>query len=99
MPRAARKLKVGITGATSDLGKLLVPLLAADPRVHELVVFDLAKPDFGPNVRTTFRRVDLSRIGAEGDFGAAFEKERPKVLYHLALVGSRVHRADIAHEL
>src|SRR2546425_97520 len=53
MTRAARKLKVGVTGANSDLGRLLLPRLAADPRVEELVVFDLAKPE---GVKATFRR-------------------------------------------
>jgi UDP-glucose 4-epimerase len=96
MPRAARKLKVGVTGANSDLGRLLLPRLAADPRVGKLVVFDVAKPE---GIRADFRRVDLTKIGSEADMATAFDEEKPQVLYHLAFAGSRVHRADIAHEL
>ncbi|MBK7863361.1 MAG: NAD-dependent epimerase/dehydratase family protein [Archangiaceae bacterium] len=94
MARAARKLKVGVTGANSDLGRLLLPLLATDPRVGELVVFDVAKPE---GVKATFRRVDLARV--DTDVGHVFEQEQPQVVYHLAFAGTRVHRADIAHEL
>jgi UDP-glucose 4-epimerase len=96
MPRAARKLKVGVTGGNSDLGRLLLPRLAADPRVGQLVVFDVAKPE---GVRADFRRVDLTKVGSDADVSAALEDEKPQVLYHLAFAGSRVHRADIAHEL
>ncbi|MBL8950018.1 MAG: NAD-dependent epimerase/dehydratase family protein [Myxococcaceae bacterium] len=96
MSRAARKLKVGVTGANSDLGRLLIPRLAADPRVGELVVFDVAKPE---GVKATFRRVDLTKVGRDADVSHAFEQEQPEVVYHLAFAGTRVHRADIAHEL
>lgn len=104
MGRAARKLKVGVTGANSDLGRLLLPRLAADPRVGELVVFDVAKPAYEPakpggGVKATFRRVDLTKVGSEAAVSQAFEQEQPQVVYHLAFAGSRVHRADIAHEL
>jgi UDP-glucose 4-epimerase len=94
MPRAARKLKVGVTGANSDLGRLLLPRLVGDPRVGELVVFDVAKPE---GIKAGFRRVDLTRV--DSDVATAFEHERPQVVYHLAFAGTRVHRADIAHEL
>ena len=96
MPRVARKLKVGVTGANSDLGRLLLPRLAADPRVGELVVFDVAKPE---GVKATFRRVDLTKVGSDAAASQAFEQEQPHVVYHLAFAGTRVHRADIAHEL
>ena len=87
---------MGVTGANSDLGRLLLPRLAADPRVEELVVYDLAKPE---GVKIDFRRVDLTRVGSEADFAGALDATKPEVLYHLAFAGSRVHRADIAHEL
>src|SRR5262245_37851253 len=96
MSRAARKLKVGVTGANSDLGRLLLPRLAADPRVGEPVVSVVAKPE---GVKATFRRVDLTKVGSDADVGHALEEEQPQVVYHLAFAGSRVHRADIAHEL
>jgi len=90
---------VGVTGANSDLGRLLLPRLASDPRVGELVVFDVAKPELqtAGGIKTTFRRVDLAKV--DSDVSHVFEQEQPQAIYHLAFAGTRVHRADIAHEL
>ncbi len=92
---------MGVTGANSDLGRLLLPRLAADPRVGELVVFDVAKPEYQApkGFKATFRRVDLTKVGSDADVSQAFEQEQPQAVYHLAFAGTRVHRADIAHEL
>ncbi|MDP3502854.1 MAG: NAD-dependent epimerase/dehydratase family protein [Myxococcales bacterium] len=90
--------RVGVTGAASDLGRVLLPRLLEDPRVTEIVVFDVTRPVDLPE-RVRFVRLDLLRPGAEGDLERALFEARLDALYHLAFVNSRVHRASFAHEL
>ena len=90
--------RVGVTGAASDLGRVLLPRLLDDPRISEIVVFDVARPVDMPE-RVRFVRLDLLRPGAEGDLERALAEARLDALYHLAFVNSRVHRASFAHEL
>lgn len=98
MAAGRTKLRVGVTGGESDLGKLVLPRLLDDPLVDELVVFDVARPSALPE-RARFVRLDLLRPGAEGELEAALKAARLDALLHLAFVNSRVHRASFAHEL
>jgi UDP-glucose 4-epimerase len=91
-------MRVGVTGVSSDLGRGLVPRLAADPGIDQLVLFDLSRPD-RLQVKSTFVRVDLTRPGMEEDLTRAFREQKLDVLFHLAFVNSRVHQAAFAHEL
>ncbi len=91
-------LSVAVTGATGDLGALLMPLLERDPAVGRILAIDLAKPRaLGPKVE--FRRVDLAHPGGEGDLQGVLEEAKVEVLYHLAFLSGRVHDASLAHEL
>ncbi len=88
---------VGVTGATSDLGRLLLPRLAEDPRIAKVVALDVAAPKPLPKVE--FRRVDLTRPGTENELHDALEETGVEALFHLAFINSRVRSAAFAHEL
>ncbi len=88
---------VGVTGATGDLGRLLLPRLAEDPRVAKVIALDVAAPL--PISKVEFRRVDLTRQGVENELGRALLDTKVEVLYHLAFINSRMRSADVAHEL
>ncbi|MHB8876081.1 MAG: NAD-dependent epimerase/dehydratase family protein [Myxococcaceae bacterium] len=91
-------LRVAVTGATGDLGQLLLPLLEADERVERVIAIDLAKPRaHGPKVE--FRRVNLAQAGGEIDLRDALLEAGADTLYHLAFLYGRVHNAAFAHEL
>jgi UDP-glucose 4-epimerase len=98
MGEGRNSLRVGLTGASSDLGALLLPRLLADPQVSAVVVLDVTRPET-PDPRVTFVRLDLLRPGAEADLERALAEAKLDALYHLAFVNSRVHRAAFAHEL
>lgn len=91
-------MRVGVTGAASDLGRALLPQLEADPLVESIVIFDVARPKALP-ARSTFVRVDLTRPGMEAELTRAFREQGLDALFHLAFVNSRVHGPAFAHEL
>jgi UDP-glucose 4-epimerase len=91
-------MRVGLTGSTSDFGRGLLPRLVADPQVESIVAFDLVKPNT-LGIKTSWLKVDLTRLGVEEEFSAALRDHKIDVLYHLAFVNSRVHGASFAHEL
>jgi len=92
-----RGLVVGVTGASSDLGRLLLPRLAADPRVSRIVAFDVAAP--APVPKLEVLKIDLTRPGSEPALIETFRSFGLDALYHLAFLSSRVRGASFAHEL
>lgn len=91
-------LSVAVTGATSDLGRLLLPRLERDPEVARIAALDVATPrELGPKAR--FHRVDLAKPGGERELEDALSAAEPDVLYHLAFVAGRRHGPSAAHEL
>jgi UDP-glucose 4-epimerase len=92
------RMRVGVTGVSSDLGRGLLPRLEADPLVDSIVVFDVAHPP-ALTKKCSFVRVDLTRPGMEAALTHSFHEQRLDALFHLAFVNSRVHRAAFAHEL
>lgn len=90
-------LVVGVTGATGDLGRLLLPRLAEDPRIEKVIALDVAAPPLMKKV--DFRRVDLTRPGTENELCQALVETHVQALYHLAFISSRVRSAAFAHEL
>lgn len=90
-------LIVGVTGATGDLGRLLLPRLAEDPRIAQVIALDVAAPKAMKKVE--FRRVDLTRPGTENELAQALLETKVEALYHLAFINSRVRSAAFAHEL
>jgi UDP-glucose 4-epimerase len=97
MARPERALRVAVTGANGDLGRLLLPLLAADPRVESILALDAAMPKDAPKVQ--FRRVDLTGYGSDADLRAALGERPVDALYHLAVDLSRTRISSHAHEL
>lgn len=91
-------MRVGVTGIASDLGRGLLPLLEADPRVERVVAFDIAEVPQGLS-KLEPTRVDLTRPGSDEELTRAMRDARLDVLFHLAFVNSRVHGAAFAHEL
>lgn len=91
-------MRVGVTGVASDLGRGLLPRLEADPLVERIVVFDVARPR-ELTQKCVFVRADLTRPGMEEELTRSFQAQQLDVLFHLAFVNSRVHRAAFAHEL
>lgn len=94
---AERALRVAVTGANADLGRLLLPRLSADPRVESVLALDTAKPPDAPKVQ--FRRLDLTRYDSDGDLRDALAERPVDALYHLALDFSRNRISAHAHEL
>ncbi len=91
-------LTVALTGATGDLGGLLLPRLLDDSGVARVIALDLAKPSV-VHEKLTYRRVDLTQDGAEGTLSDILEELNVDALYHLALLlGPRRHHVR-AHEL
>ncbi len=91
-------MRVGVTGVSSDLGRGLLPRLEADPLVDAIVVFDVARPkELTP--KCVFVRADLTQPGTQEELTRTFAQQQLDVLFHLAFVNSRVHRAAFAHEL
>lgn len=91
-------LRVGVTGAGGDLGKLLIPMLLEDPAVAGVVAYDVAAPDLVHD-RLEFVRADLTRPGGESELTRQIGEARLDALYHLAFVHGRVHSGALAHEL
>lgn len=91
-------MRVGVTGITSDLGRGLLPLLEADPRVERVVAFDIADAPEGFR-KLEVVRVDLTRPGSDEELTVAMRDAHIDALFHLAFVNSRVHGAAFAHEL
>ncbi|HVE85856.1 MAG TPA: NAD-dependent epimerase/dehydratase family protein [Myxococcales bacterium] len=97
MAQAHRALRVAVTGANADLGRLLLPRLSGDPRVESVLALDTAKPPDAARVR--FRRLDLTRYDSDGDLRDALSEHPVDVLFHLALDFSRSRISAHAHEL
>lgn len=98
MAERAGKLRVAVTGATSDLGTLLLPLLEADKQVEKVLALDVARPEaLGPKFE--YRRVDLARHEVDRVLGQLLSDERIDALYHLAFINSPIANAAAAHEL
>lgn len=98
MKRRGEKLRVGVTGASGDLGKLLIPRLLGDPLVEQIVAYDVAAPEV-VHKRLEFVRTDLTRPGSESELTRQIGEARLDALYHLAFVLGRVHSGALAHEL
>ncbi len=90
-------MRVGITGISSDLGRGLLPRLQSDPRVSQIFALDVVAPT--PSKKVHFVKIDLTRPGSEDQLTQKLRDAHVDVLYHLAFVNSRVHRAVFAHEL
>lgn len=97
MTGAESSLRVAVTGASSDLGKLLVPRLAADPRVRTVLALDVSKPPEAPRVE--YRQLDLTRYDADTDLRELLAQAPVDALYHLAFDFSESRMAAYAHEL
>lgn len=91
-------MRVGVTGIASDLGRGLLPLLEADPRVSQVVAFDVADAPEGLR-KLSLVKVDLTRPGSEEELSRTMQDAAIEVLFHLAFANSKVHGAAFAHEL
>ncbi|HSP78699.1 MAG TPA: NAD-dependent epimerase/dehydratase family protein, partial [Myxococcaceae bacterium] len=89
-------LRVAVTGAAGDLGRLLLPLLERDPDVESILVLDVAKPS---GDKVDFHRVDLTRHDAESELSDALSELPVDALYHLAFLSGPVRDGSLAHEL
>jgi len=88
---------VALTGATGDLGRLLMPLLLADEGVEQIVAIDLAKPADHPKV--DFHRIDLTRHEADRELADALGDSPVDALFHLAFMWGPRREGRLAHEL
>ena len=89
-------LRVAVTGAAGDLGRLLLPLLERDADVERILVLDVAHP---PGDKVVFHRVDLTRHDAEGELSEALAEHPVDVFFHLAFLWGPVRDGSLAHEL
>lgn len=90
-------LRVAVTGATGDLGGLLMPLLEADPGVRSVLALDIAKPR--DHEKIEYRRIDLTFHDAERELVAALTEQPVDVLYHLAFLFGPRRNVAFAHEV
>jgi UDP-glucose 4-epimerase len=90
------RLRVAITGASGDYGKLLLPRLERDPEVESILVLDVARPE---GSKVEFHRVDLTRHDAEGELTDALAERPVDALYHLAFLFGPIRSGSLAHEL
>lgn len=100
MPTAdqtSRGLRVAVTGAGGDVGRLLLPRLEGDPRVERILVLDLDRPAGG--AKLDFHRVDLTRPDADQELTDALAERPVDALYHLAFLSRPARQGSLAHEL
>ncbi|MFP2961263.1 SDR family oxidoreductase [Myxococcus sp. 1LA] len=90
------RLRVAVTGASGDYGRLLLSRLEQDPEVESILVLDVARPD-GDKVE--FHRVDLTRYDAESELTDALTERPVDALYHLAFLFGPIRNGSMAHEL
>ncbi|QSQ15825.1 SDR family oxidoreductase [Myxococcus landrumensis] len=90
------RLRVAVTGASGEYGKLLLPRLERDPDVESILVLDVVRPE-GDKVE--FHRVDLTRHDAEGELTDALSERPVDALYHLAFLFGPIRNGSLAHEL
>jgi UDP-glucose 4-epimerase len=98
MGRTMEKVRVAITGATGDLGQLLIPLLEQDERVERVLAIDVAKPN-AHGAKVDYRRIELAHPGADTRLAMALAEGSIGALFHLAFLYGRVHNPNFAHEL
>ncbi|SES80876.1 SDR family oxidoreductase [Stigmatella erecta] len=91
-----RGLRVAVTGASGDFGKLLLPRLEADSAVQSVLVLDVANPG---GTKVEFHRVDLTRHDAESELTDALSDHPVDALYHLAFPFGPMTNGSVAHEL
>src|SRR5687768_16700681 len=91
------RLRVAVTGAAGNLGRLLLPKLEADPRVEKVLALDLRAP-VQPGPKVAYRRVDLVRHDAEAQLTQLLRDEKIDVVYHLAF-HLAAGRGASSHEL
>lgn len=89
-------MRVAVTGASGDFGKLLLPLLERDPSVESILVLDVARPE---GSKVEFHRVDLIRHDAESELTDALSERPVDALYHLAFLYGPIQNGSLAHEL
>ncbi|XXF75004.1 SDR family oxidoreductase [Myxococcaceae bacterium GXIMD 01537] len=93
---SSKGLRVAVTGALGDFGRLLLPMLEKDPAVESIVVLDVARPE---GAKVDFHRVDLTRHDAESELTDALCERPVDALYHLAFLYGPVRNGSLAHEL
>ncbi|QDE90856.1 UDP-glucose 4-epimerase [Myxococcus xanthus] len=90
------RLRIAVTGASGDYGRLLLSLLDQDPDVESILVLDVVRPE-GDKVE--FHRVDLTRYDAESELTDALTERPVDALYHLAFLFGPIRNGSLAHEL
>jgi UDP-glucose 4-epimerase len=91
-----RGLRVAVTGASGDFGRLLLPLLEKDPAVQSVLALDVTRPE---GAKVEYHRVDLTRHDAESELTEALAERPVDAFYHLAFPFGRVRNGSVAHEL
>jgi UDP-glucose 4-epimerase len=90
------RLRVAVTGASGDYGKLLLQRLERDPDVESILVLDVARPE---GSKVEYHRVDLTRYDAESELTEALTDGPVDALYHLAFLYGPIRSGSLAHEL
>ncbi len=90
------RLRVAVTGASGDYGRLLLSRLEQDADVESILVLDVARPE---GEKIEFHRVDLTRYDAESELTDALTERPVDALYHLAFLFGPIQNGSLAHEL
>jgi UDP-glucose 4-epimerase len=96
MPKTGDGLTVAVTGATGNLGALLLPKLEGDGRVRRVLTLGPRAP-LGNKV--DHRALDLTRHDAEADLIEALSEEKVDSLFHLAFLDRPARNGSLAHEI
>jgi UDP-glucose 4-epimerase len=85
-------MRIAVTGIASDFGKVIAPLLFADPEVEEVIGIDLRAPRLAdPKLRFEQEDVRSSRMG---ELFSGCE-----AVVHLAFVVAEIHDKRLTHSI
>ncbi len=91
-------LRIAVTGASTDLGRLVLPRLLSHEGVDSVLSIDAEVAPI-EHQRLKQHLTQLGRAENEPELASQLASFRPDVLVHLAFVNSPVHNASFAHEL
>lgn len=100
MPAAQhpKRLRVAVTGATGNIGRVTLPRLLANDRIGRVVALDVGQPELS-HAKLELVRLDLSRARVAEELGATLRTLGTDTVVHLAFFSSPVRDSAFAHEV
>jgi UDP-glucose 4-epimerase len=92
-----KRLRVVVTGATGDVGHLVLPRLLADEGVESVIAVDIAKPP--DHEKLSYERIDFTRHDADEALTDVLRASPVDAVYHLSFLYGPRRDAGMAHEV